>query len=67
MDGAKRLLLIHNGREIARLEKDLGPLKIDTAMIGAGPATLHVIGVGEADGIEHRVASAPIRVEVPIK
>ena len=40
---------------------------IDPAKTGTGPVTLQVIGVIAKEGVEQRIASEPIRIEIPAK
>jgi uncharacterized protein (TIGR03790 family) len=66
MKGAKRLILMHNNREVATAEGESAMLSPKLVDIGAGPIQMQVIGViTGADGVERRMASEPIRLTLP--
>lgn len=67
MVGAKQLILMHNGQLLASADTDIKAFTIDPAKTGKGPVTLQVIGVIAKDGVEQRIASEPIRIEIPAK
>jgi hypothetical protein len=64
MAGAKRLVLMQNGREIASADGEVKAFPLDTAKTGTGPVILQAIGIIDANGLETRIASEPMRIEV---
>lgn len=46
--GAKRLVLLHQGRELAQVEGSAGTFELDRARLGEGPAPIQV--AGEVEG-----------------
>jgi hypothetical protein len=66
MKGAKRLVLMHNDREVASADGESATLSPKPADLGAGPLQLQAVAIiAGPDGVERRIASAPIRVTLP--
>ena len=64
MKGDKRLLLLHNGREIATSTGKTAEFHVPLNKTGAGPLQVYVIAVIDSEGIVQRIASAPITLNV---
>jgi hypothetical protein len=62
--GAKRLLLMHNGREVATAAGETASLRVEAAIFGAGPVRVQVVGVIGEGAEERRVGSEPLRLEI---
>jgi hypothetical protein len=64
MPGGKRILIIHNNRELAGIDGEKGQAQIDSRVLGLGRVRLHAVGIFPRPGGDQRVASAPIELEV---
>jgi uncharacterized protein (TIGR03790 family) len=65
MKGAKRLALLQNGREIASGTGESASFHVTADKVGTGPVTVQVIAIADGQGGDERVASAPIRLNLP--
>jgi uncharacterized protein (TIGR03790 family) len=66
MKGAKRLVLMHNDREVATADGQSATLSPKIADLGAGPLQLQAVAIiAGPDGVERRIASEPIRITLP--
>jgi hypothetical protein len=65
MKGAKRLILLQNGREIAATGGDSASFHITPDKVGPGPVTLYVVAIIDATDGEQRIASDPIQLNLP--
>jgi hypothetical protein len=65
LKGAKRLLLLHNGREIASSDGESASFRVTPDKVGQGPVTLYVVAVTDDEGGEQRLASGPVQLNLP--
>jgi hypothetical protein len=67
LPGARRLALVHNGRELAVVDGESGVLAAPAAAVGAGPVSVRVVATvrdGGDGAANHTLASSPIALRV---
>jgi hypothetical protein len=65
LPGAKKILFLHNGREVGAIAGAGGAAKLDLRAIGQGQALVQPVGVlAGKDGGEVRVPGKPVAIEV---
>ncbi|MGW8256900.1 MAG: TIGR03790 family protein [Thermoguttaceae bacterium] len=63
--GSKAVYILQNSRVVGKIKGTKGQVKIEAALLGAGPVRLHAIGIGKA-GARSCVLAAPIDVVVEV-
>ncbi|MCD6378251.1 MAG: tetratricopeptide repeat protein, partial [Planctomycetes bacterium] len=63
-NGAKRIGLFHNHRELASIEAARGTIRVDSRRIGLGNVHFQAVGLFERNGRIVRVQSSPIEITI---
>jgi hypothetical protein len=66
-EGAKRIVLTHLGRDVAKVDGGKGIFRVPPEITGFGTVNLLIRAVYENNGTEWQVAAPPVRIEVAAK